>query len=363
MSGIASTVSASSAASEKKNIRIFVASGTFVAPKAGTYKFWALAAGASGGARHNCSVGGATGGGGGELRIGEVALTAGQSVLITIGAGGAAVTDSTAGNVGGDTTISSPVSITAKGGSAGATIGTSTTTNGGAGGTGGTGGTFSADGGRGGTFTQTSGTNIFATGGGAAGSIWGAGGHGGDITGTGITAQSGGGAVGVVPAMTVTTSAAGTGAGVGGTGSLGTPGPNWQGHTAAYEYVYGQLVTGMYNGFTTPYGATMYIGPMLRNPLAEFYGGSSPGGASQGYSGTGAGGGAYNNPTTTHYGATGGTCGGGGAAMITTVAGGTANGGRGGRGAGGAAAVTAFSNSGYDFSGAGGDGLAVVEWD
>lgn len=351
--------------SEKKNIRIFAGSGTFVAPESATYRFWVLGAGGSGGARYSCSsAGGATGGGGGEFRRGSQSLTAGQSVSITIGAGGTSVYDSTTGVAGGDTIVGYPVSITAKGGGAGQHIGTSTTTSGGIGGTGGSGGDYSAAGGNGGNFTQSSGTNRFSTGGGAAGSIYGAGGNGGYVTGTGFDAATGGGAVGVSAAVKTTTGYE-AGAGVGGTNATISPGAGWAQIPyigAVYDFSLSQASGAPVRGITDYYNSVPAIsGSLNPNPIAAFWGSGCAGAGTVNYAGSGGGGGGYAN-TVTHYGGKGGTCGGGGAAFITTAASANANGGAGGRGAGGGAAVTAYSNSGYNTSGPGGDGLVVIEW-
>ena len=97
--------------------RYFLASGTFTAPYTGNYLVTAIGGGGSGGK----GAYGGTGGGAGGFCQKVVSLTAADTLTITVGAGGTAPgTNNTAGNAGGNTTVTATgVSMTANGGGAG----------------------------------------------------------------------------------------------------------------------------------------------------------------------------------------------------------------------------------------------------
>jgi hypothetical protein len=125
----------------------FTSSGTFTAPLTATYYFTGVAGGGGGGSGQGNSggqtigVGGGGGGGGGAgqpIRAFAIALAAGQTVAITIGAAGAP------GVAGGNTVIavSGGATTTLTGGAAGAignAVGSNSIGGGGAGGAGGSG--------------------------------------------------------------------------------------------------------------------------------------------------------------------------------------------------------------------------------
>ncbi|MEG2469143.1 MAG: hypothetical protein RSB86_17355 [Comamonas sp.] len=189
---------------------------------------------------------GASGGGGvgfngtflGGPGAGEVAVKrsipvrAGDSFVVTIGAGGASVSRATAGltpgNAGGDTTITGPgVAITVHGGM-GAPGGTTKPVAGGLGGTGGAGGDVHYPGGDGGDVLATSTATFGAAGGGAVAAIPTpqAARKGGSLTSGGVQHAGGAGVGGV--------GSSGSGSSSGGGGSGGpasglTGGPNFFG--------------------------------------------------------------------------------------------------------------------------------------
>jgi hypothetical protein len=129
----------------------FIASGTFVAPVAGTYRIAAIGAGGGGGGGGAAALTGGTatqvggaGGGAGEAVEEIVTLTAGQQLTVTIGAGGSggsggAASSGATGNAGGaasvgaNTTVvnatGAAISVTAKGGSQGSSGGANTATS------------------------------------------------------------------------------------------------------------------------------------------------------------------------------------------------------------------------------------------
>ena len=90
-------------------IEFFPISGTFTAKKTGVHRVCVLGGGGSGGAASGATNARATGGGGGSFAWSEIFLTQGDTVPVTIGAGGAAVaqaaTGAAAGNTGGNTTF------------------------------------------------------------------------------------------------------------------------------------------------------------------------------------------------------------------------------------------------------------------
>lgn len=191
------------------SLQIFVNSGTYVVPPGVTrirVRVWG--AGGSGGC--TCEVadaGLAAGGGGGGFGMKVIDTTPGTSYTVTVGAGGAAVTGAarTNGNAGG--TSSFGTAVTCTGGSGGAANGGNAgplTAAGGAGGTS-TGGDVNYSGGAGGSVTVTGFASTYrrsnGAGGGSSGSIFGNGFAGGSIsqasTGTAdINFATGGGGVG-----------------------------------------------------------------------------------------------------------------------------------------------------------------------
>lgn len=145
-----------------------------------------IGAGASGGVtRKSGAPRLATGGGGGGYgKTTNMSLTAGGSITYGIGAGGAFVRLSTAGNIsgnaGGDTYFNAvsyaAAAVGGQGGSAGISSGSAVTINGGAGGAGK--GSTNYSGGAGGNITVTSATSTQSTGGGGAAGPNGAGNNG-----------------------------------------------------------------------------------------------------------------------------------------------------------------------------------------
>lgn len=194
--------------------RIYIASSiTFNPP----YKMRALVRCIGGGGSGAIALDGAstqvaaTGAGAGEHSGSIVTLDPATNYTATVGAGGAVVTDTspstvaTAGNAGGATSFSGSdiTTITANGGSGGAADrGTGIlSVSGGAGGTGGAGALFAITGGAGGDHDGVAGTNnrSFATGGGAVGFKSGTGYAGGaiDVGNTnGREVTTGGGGIG-----------------------------------------------------------------------------------------------------------------------------------------------------------------------
>ena len=106
---------------------VIVSSETFVAPKAGKYLVLLSGGGGSGGAGVDVSgsEGRASGGASGNLSKDEITLALNENVVVTIGAGGAGVTGSTAfdvgvsGNAGGSSTFGAYLSATGGGGGLG----------------------------------------------------------------------------------------------------------------------------------------------------------------------------------------------------------------------------------------------------
>lgn len=185
------------------NMQVFDSSGTFNVPASGVTKVYVQIWGGGGGGGSG-AVGTIAGGGGAAGGYGAAfaTVTPGQSITVTIGAGGTAGPSSAGGN-GGTTTFSSSIPISATGGAGGAISGqspalggtSSATINitGGSGDTGtglaviakgGAGGTTGGGGGAGGGGSSSAATN------GSAGSRPGGGGGGGGNT---LVLASGGG--------------------------------------------------------------------------------------------------------------------------------------------------------------------------
>lgn len=147
-------------------------SGTFVAPVSAMYLVTAIGPGGSGAYAPTGNGRAATGGGAGGLAQKKVRLNAGDTLTITIGAGGAAPTVAgTNGNDGGDTTITGTgVSLIGRGGKGGKTRAVGVGVAAGADGGIGEGGDFNWTGGGSGSATITAATasSVALTGGGAA---------------------------------------------------------------------------------------------------------------------------------------------------------------------------------------------------
>lgn len=301
-------------------------STTIVVPFTGHMLVRAAGAGASG--ARAPSGGNATGGGAGEMLVDVVPVVAGDTVTITIGAGGAQQTTlGTAGTAGGDTTVAcTGYSAMAKGGGAGQQA-ASGAVSGGTGGTAGTGGTSKVvrrDGGRGGAITGAGNTNK-TTGGGAyniLGLTQTAGTRGGDVSQNDATARGTGGAGiggrgGDITTSAVAYTTAGGAGGAAADNSTATAGTNY------------------FQEVSTSAPTDMQQSAVALLPFGYFCGAST--GAN---SGNGAGG-----PSSATLGYAGGKLAGGGA--------GTA-------GAGGAGGLAAGGGAGSASGGAGGGGFADI---
>lgn len=171
MPDISSLLSGGGAVAQPVDRRVVRQSMTYKATVTGTLVGRAFGASGSGGLTHG--IGCATGPGAGEVVDFVVAVSAGDDIVFTMGAGGAAVTRTTAGqtngNDGADSTITGPngLSITVVAGKKGLAgpVSAGTPLAGGAGGTGGTGGASHRPGGRGGNIANCNGGIV--TGGGA----------------------------------------------------------------------------------------------------------------------------------------------------------------------------------------------------
>ena len=184
----------------------------------------AIGAGGGGAGGDGGRVQANTGGGGGALCYGTIAVTAGESLTIVVGTGGAAGNGNDGSN-GGNSTISRGVTalLTAGGGQGGPERSIPS----------GPGGTYTIDasvtnsgGGNGGAGGAGSDTVSGGSGGGGAGGYSGAGGTGGPYTGSGATAGAGGGGGGGsgYPGTGATIAGSGGGTGILGSGSNGTAG-------------------------------------------------------------------------------------------------------------------------------------------
>jgi hypothetical protein len=356
------------------NVKAFTSDGTFTVPTGiGAIRVSVWGAGGSGGMNNQSYCQGGAGGGFAQ----KIITSPAASYAVTIGAGGARRTSSGTGNAGGTTSFGSAVSAT---GGAGGTASTSAITTANSGGVG-SGGDVNYTGGHGGTIAYT-GSGGHGMGGGSAAGPWGNGVN--NLSLTTDTLQnfaSGGAGIGGQPGNPNPTLASGTIA----TGGGGSGGPGYnptasQRGTAGGFNIMGVLAypsgtsleassvsadtTGQsgVNPFTTP--TTLF--PKFVGEIV--FGGGGAGVVTTGTyivtGGNGApgggGGAACNNGGSTYaVGGTGGAFGGGGgifsgSSLSTNVAG------AGGIGAGGGAASCAIGTAGR--SGAGGNGLVVVEW-
>ena len=153
-------------------IDVILSSQSYTVPETGTYRVLVVGGGGSGG----CYQGGkVTGGGAGGFRYAEVALTVGQILTATIGAGGATVYTNGAGVSGGQSRlqlVNTGMDMIANGGGGGNASGNNAAT---------------MAGGSGGTATGSAGSTLVGR------DVSNTGGNGGDKTGNSTGAQSTGG--------------------------------------------------------------------------------------------------------------------------------------------------------------------------
>lgn len=223
---------------------LFPSTTTWTAPIGGWYKIGALGPGGSGGSVFRATnFGAAGGGGGGGYCDGIFYIDKGTRLSITIGQGGAAVTNASAGtaaagNAGSGPTLvqGGPVNLYAGPGlGGGATVTDSTTTTVATGGVA-AGGDFNYVGGSGGTGrTNATNTAAAAGGGGGAAAPGTNGGNGGNATPANLAAGAGGGGSAGGFNGGDSTSAGGAGAGMGGNGTtnINTGGVNGMGAVSA----------------------------------------------------------------------------------------------------------------------------------
>ena len=292
--------------------RFVFSSTTYVAPVSGTLAIRLF--GADGSAGISTGTGCATGAGAGEVVDKLHPVTAGDSITITLGAGGASVTNSSGGplngNDGGNSTITGPngLAVTAVGGKAGKAgpVSAGTPLAGGLGGSGGTGGDIHRPGGRGGNIANCN--DSHATGGGApndTATLTTAATRGGDVLGTptGPCATGGGGFRGRGADITSSNGAtAGGGAGgdaLDGATAAGKCGPNIVGLRSATAIT-------LINNATAPFGLNAIgCGADGTNAAGDGGGGSggtpsqpAPGGSLGGLAGYANAAAAYIVPTT-----------------------------------------------------------------
>ena len=195
--------------------QVFTSSGTFTVPAGVTQVSAVVVGGGGGGAGSDGDRNeGNTGGGGGGLAYGTFAVTAGESLTVTVGAAGAAGGEGDDGGAGGTTTIARGATTLLSGG--GGQGGLERSTGARAGGA--SGGTERDGGGTGGSSGSATDDNSGSGGGGAAG-YSGNGGAGGSNGGSGSAGSGGGGAGG--NSATTGTADGGGGVGILGEGSNG----------------------------------------------------------------------------------------------------------------------------------------------
>lgn len=312
-----------SGGSSAKTWTAFTASGTYTVP-AGVSSIRAYAIGAGGnGAAGSVSTSGGGGGGGGGCAYGDIAVTAGQTVTVTISSGVATVV------YGGTTMLTGNAGTNASGstaGSGGSASKDASVTNGGAY-SGGAGGAGNAG-------------DFLGGGGGSSGSPLGNGYAGGNGSGGGA---GGGGGGGIGGAGDI-----GGGGGAGGAG--GTNGSGGSGGAGTYA---GGIGRSLANAFTDPLlaecfgaGASFEDASWTSNILIVS-------GASGQYGG--GGGSAINSINNSAYGGNAGAFGGGGQARTYGTAG-CRGGGGGFMGGGGRAAYAGYSVGGNGGYGGGGGG-------
>jgi len=315
---------------------------TWTPPAGVTEVFMAVGgAGGSGGQSRNNTGGKAnTGGGGGGCAGGLMAVTPGNDLTITLGAGGVTsgseTTDGIAGGASSITGFDGALTLSATGGLGGLGGATVSTTNYAAGGTG-SGGDFQFTGGRSGYANNT----FTATGGGAAATIFGDGGNGGDADlqyhGTG----------GGAPKLGHAAADGELGAGFANIGGSRYPGILVPSVASIDPY------TLEVTHFST--------GIFAVEPVANI---GSDVGLTVGVGGShdlGGGTGKVSDTGTADDGGNGGAFGGGGGGVSYSTASSKTNGGLGGHGAGGAAAHN-WSGGGQASAGDGGDGWAMIAY-
>ena len=308
----------------------FTASGTYTVP-AGVSSIRAYAGGKGGNGGTATYNAAAAGGGGGGFAYGDIAVTAGQTVTITISAGVATVT------YGGTTMLTANAGGNASAGTAG-TAGTASknaaVTNGGAysGGVGGSGNTGCGGGSCGSPLGNGFAGAALGGGGGGIGGAGGSpsGGGGGGGGGAGGAGGTGGG----------TTGTGGSGGGAGGAATSSQAGPS-RGFSARFTDPL------LEDAVSPGAQAAAYISTIASAPGPAGPGGGGAGGnqsTTTGYIGSaggdfGGGGGAVNgNAGISATGGDGGLMGGGGGAVNTNAGSGNATGGDGGLGGGGGGA-------------------------
>lgn len=317
--------------------RAFNSSTTFVPAESGWYQFLAVGAGGSGGAAAAASFYGvytarANGGGAGGCAIKTAFVSAGASIVITIGAGGFGGTANTfsnstaSGSSGSITTVvGGGVSLTCNAGAGGTALATSGNIAPSVGGNA-TGGDYNFSGGGGGSLSVSL-YQVGGIGGGAVG-----------FFGTGLTSTSRGGP---------------------GTGSVGSDNRAGDGYSIAqYGFSPGSNVS--IANIQPTLGAPPLIFGISHDGVGQTTAGSSinayPSPA-VGAGGAGVSAGEANNPST------GGLFGGGGGNYTYTNSGsiGGARGGTGGRGGGGGG-VGAFADPGncQSIGGTGGSGFVQI---
>lgn len=333
---------------------VFYTSGTFVVPDGvKEIKVRCVGAGGSGAAAYNNSVAGTTGGGGGGYSQKIIKVQPFSSYSVTVGIGGVGVSHNSGsipvnGVAGGTTSFGTELSAT---GGSGGLCGPAGTINGATGGIG-IGGDINYTGGGSGSITSTR-ISSRATGGGSAATWLGNGYSSGIITTTNNTNLCTGGASVRCSSgsilLPINDNIVTGGAGCGGPSVSANGGPD----------LYGYSVNSATNVASLPTWA-----------IQRFSGDVLTGGGSGGNSfsvttslltaGPGAGGGAIITSTSsiTVRAGDGGVFGGGGAA-VTSGPGSVVFGGSGGNGGGGGGGYT---YNGTAYSGAGGNGLVIVEW-
>lgn len=317
-----------SGGSSAKTWTAFTATGTYTVP-AGVSSIRAYAIGAGGnGAAGSISTSGGAGGGGGGCAYGDIAVTAGQTVTVTISSGVATV------SYGGTTMLTGNAGTNASGstnGTGGSASKDASVTNGGA-----------YSGGAGGAGNVN---DFLGGGGGSAGSPLGNGYAGGNGSGTGT---GGGGGIG------------GAGGYGGGGGAGGAGGDNGSGGSGGAGTYTGGIGRSLANAFSDPLLSQCFGAGASFNGASWTSNISIVSGAPGQYGG--GGGSAINSINNSAYGGNAGAFGGGGQAYTYGTAG--CRGGNGGfMGGGGRAAYAGYSvggNGGYGGGGGGATGTTAA---
>jgi hypothetical protein len=337
--------------------KIFLSSGTFTSPLTGKIRVQCLGGGGSGSIANIIGLPGdySRGGGGGGFAVKELSVSRGDSFSITVGAGGVAAGNPGAGvrgngANGGTTSFGSVVSATGGLGGISSNAYGNATFLGGVG----VGGDLNFAGGDGGRFIVNIGG---ATGCVASATMYGDGGNGGNMaSGTGSRSASGGGAIGNAnaPDLTGAVSDLDWGAGAG-TGTRSTayrePGAK------RFE------IWTANNLYPATSAESVLVARQLINHIYPLDGGGGGGSGSSPNVLAGPGGGGSGQILTADGAAFGaaGICGGGGGLVLDFSSSSNYSGGWSWVGGGGGAALLAAASSGQT-SGAGGQGLVIVEW-